>query len=132
MKKIPLTFLILLIFGFANCQNKQIIETSDIENFWKAFDNLKYASNKNDSINIIQTEYIDISTEFFKEFIKVRNFTAEEYVSLIHKYPKFWSSIRKETENVKNRKDEIEKVLDIYEKNYPISKDQMFVLLLVV
>ena len=119
MKKIPLTLLFILIFGFANSQNKQIIETSDIENFWKAFDKLKYASNKNDSINIIQTEYIDISTKFFKEFIKVRNFKAEEYVSLIHKYPKFWSSIRKETENVKNRKDDIEKILDKYEKEIP-------------
>src|SRR5690606_28715819 len=85
MRKIPIIILFVLIFGFANSQNKQIIETSDIENFWKAFDKLIDASNKNDSINIIQTEYIDISTEFFKEFIKVRNFTAEEYVSLIHK-----------------------------------------------
>jgi uncharacterized protein YjaZ len=119
MKKIPLTLFILLIFGFANSQNKQIIETSDIENFWKAFDKLKYASNKKDSINIIQTEYIDKSTEFFKEFIKVRNFKAEEYVILIYKYPKFWNSIRKETENVKNRKDDIEKILDKYEKEIP-------------
>ena len=119
MKKIPLTLLILLIFGFANSQNKQIIETSDIENFWNAFDMLKDASNKNDSINIIQTEYIDKSTEFFKEFIKVRNFKAEEYVSLIYKHPKFWTSIRKETENVRNKKDDIEKILDKYEKVIP-------------
>ncbi len=119
MKKIPLILLFILIFGIANSQNKQIIETSDIDNFWKAFDKLKYATNKNDSINIIKTEYIDISSEFFKEFIKVRNFKAEEYVSLIHKYPKFWSSIRKETENVKNRKDDIEKILDKYEKEIP-------------
>ena len=119
MKKTPIILLFILIFGIANSQNKQIIETSDIENFWKAFDKLKYASNKNDSINIIQTEYIDQSTEFFKEFIKVRNFKSEEYVSLIYKYPKFWSSIRKETENVKNRKDDIEKILDKYEKEIP-------------
>lgn len=119
MKKIPLIILFFLIFGISSSQNKQIIETIDIENFWKAFDKLKYASNKNDSVNIIQTEYIDKSTEFFKEFIKVRNFTADEYISLIYKYPKFWSSIRKETENVKNRKDEIEKILDKYEKEIP-------------
>jgi hypothetical protein len=119
MKKLPLILLLILFSGFANSQNKQIIETSDIENFWKAFDKLKYASNKNDSINIIQTEYIDISSKYFKEFIKARNFTAEEYVILIHKYPKFWSSIRKETENVKNRKDDIERILDKFEKEIP-------------
>jgi len=119
MKKIPLLILFILIFGIANSQNKQIIETSDIENFWRAYDKLKYASNKTDSINIIQTEYIDKSTEYFKEFIKIRNFKAEEYISLIEKYPRFWISIRKETENVKNRKDEIEKILDKYESEIP-------------
>jgi hypothetical protein len=118
-KKIPLIICFLLFFEIANSQNKQIIETTDIDNFWRAYDKLKLASNKSDSINIIQTEYIEKSTDFFKEFIKLRNFKAEEYFSLIKKYPKFWTSIRKETENVKNRKEEIEKILDIYETKIP-------------
>lgn len=119
MKKITLTIYFFFIFGIANSQNKQVIETSDIENFWQAYDKLKFALNKTDSISIIQIEYIDKSTEFFKEFIKLRNFKAVEYVSLIEKYPKFWISIRKETENVKNRKEEIEKIFDKYENEIP-------------
>ena len=119
MKKTLLTLLSILLFEFAFSQEKKVIETTDIDNFWIAFDNLKSASSKKDSIEILQTNYIDKSTEYFKEFIKIRNFTADEYVTLIGKYPKFWKSIRKETENVKNRKDEIEKVLDIYEKKLP-------------
>ena len=46
-------------------------------------------------------------------------FISETLVSLIQKHPKFRSSIRKETENVKNRKDDIEKISDKYEKEIP-------------
>ncbi|SIT02632.1 gliding motility protein GldB-related protein [Belliella pelovolcani] len=119
MKKLHLLILFLSISGFANSQDKQIIETIDIENFWRAFDKLSNASSKKDSISIIQTEYIDNSTEFFKEFIKVRNFNAEEYNTLIAKYPRFWNSIRPETENVQNRKYDVEQLLDKYEKEIP-------------
>lgn len=118
-KQTLLTIFSLFIFGLSFSQEKQTIETKDIDNFWIAFDKLKSATTQNDSIEIIQTNYIDQSTEYFKEFIRLRNFTAEEYVKLIGKYPKFWNSIRKETEKVKYRKAEIEKVLDIYEKTLP-------------
>lgn len=113
--------LFLLVFFSMTCfsQEKQIIETVDIDNFWKAYDKLKFATDKNDSINIIQKEYIDKASVYFKEFIRVRNFTAEEYSTLIAEYPKFWKSIRPETESIKNRKEEIEEVLDLYEKEIP-------------
>ena len=101
MKQTLLTIFSFFIFGLSFSQEKQIIETTDIDNFWIAFDKLKSATTQNDSIEIIQTNYIDQSTEYFKEFIRIRNFTAEEYVKLIGKYPKFWNSIRKETEKVK-------------------------------
>jgi len=76
----------------------------------------------------MQIYYIDQATDFFKEFIKLRNFTAEEYVVLIGKYPKFWDSVRKETEKVKYRKAEIEEDW-IFTKAYcPVLKGPMFVL----
>ncbi len=119
MKQCLLIIILISFFEFSFSQEKRIIETEDIDNFWIAFDNLKYATCKNDSVNVMQTDYIDQSTEYFKEFIKLRNFTAEEYVILIRKYPEFWNSIRKETEKVKHRKAEIENVLDIYESTLP-------------
>ncbi|NBL65857.1 hypothetical protein GV828_11655 [Flavobacterium sp. NST-5] len=116
MNKIPCLIVVLLFFNISNCQYKQVIETRDIEHFWNAFDQLQFAANKQDSITIIQTQYIEKATELFKEFIKVRNFTAEEYISLISQYPKFWHSIRKETEQIKYRKEDVEHILDQYEK----------------
>ena len=114
-----LKIFLIFVFGFAQSQNKYVIETSDIDNFWNAYDKLENALNNQDSINIMQTEYIDKSSEYFKEFIRVRNFKAEEYIKLFKKYPKFWISIRKETENVTNRKSEIIKILDKYEQEIP-------------
>ena len=118
MKRIVIAMLVLLP-TFGVCQNGYNIETTDITNFWDAFDDLKSAETKADSIKIIQEEYIDKSTAYFKEFIKARNFTAEEYVELIRRYPKFWRSVRPLTENIVNRKAEIEKVFEQYRSLLP-------------
>jgi hypothetical protein len=116
-------FILLLIPLLSVSQERFEIVTADITNFWKAYDLLKTAKTRSDSINIIQENYIDFSTEFFKEFIKARNFTAEEYVEKISKYPKFWKSIRPLTENIENRKQEIESVFEKYKKSLPGFKE---------
>ena len=100
-------------------QQKYEVTTFDIDNFWKAYDLLKKAKTKADSIKIIQEEYINQSTAYFKAFIKVRNFTAEEYVQKIGTSPKFWKSIRPLTENISNRKSELEIVFQSFEKELP-------------
>jgi hypothetical protein len=119
MKQSILTIFFITIFYSAFPQRNQIVETKDIDHFWIAFDKLESAKTKNDSIEIIKSYYIDQSTKYFKEFIKLRNFKAEEYVNLINKYPKFWKSIRKDTKNVKKKINDINKILDAYEKEFP-------------
>jgi hypothetical protein len=119
MRIFVLVVFLLFRFGVANCQNNHTIETTDIDRFWIAFDELKSATNKSDSLTIIQTNYIDKSSNFFKEFIRVRNLKADEYLSIISKYPKFWESIRIETLKIKDRKNEIVAIFDNYEKEIP-------------
>jgi len=70
-------------------------------------------------INIIQKNYIDKSTDYFKKFIEARNFTAEEYVEVIKLYPKFWKTVRPLTENIDNRKSEIEEIFKEYRNVLP-------------
>lgn len=91
-------------------QQRSVIETTDIDHFWKAFDHLAAATSTRDSINIIQQEYFNTATPYFKKFIKAREFTPEEYVLLIKSCPRFWKSIRPLTENIAHRKKEIEEV----------------------
>lgn len=106
--KIPLVSLILILIAIlANAQDAHVIETVDINNFWNAYDLLQTAESTEDSIAIIQTDYIDKASEYFKEFIKAKSFTAEEYVEKIALYPMFWNSLRPLTENIQNRKGEV-------------------------
>lgn len=80
------------------------IVTSDIENFWIAFDKL---SGSVDSVQVIQKYYLDKATPEFQEFLKLRNFTAEEYVASIKEVPSFWKSVRPLTEKIESRKSEL-------------------------
>ena len=93
-------------------QEQAKIITSDIDHFWNAYDQLANARKKSDSIDIIQKEYIDQASPQFRKFLKARKFTAPEYVAILARYPDFWLSIRPLTENIVQRKEEINRILD--------------------
>ena len=93
-------------------QENQVISTADITHFWEAYDQLAAAKSHEDSLLIMQEQYIDRATEGFKEFLRVRDFTAEEYVKKIGRYPSFWASVRASTERIATRTDEVEEVVE--------------------
>ncbi len=97
----------------------QSISTADIDHFWQAYDQLATAQSKEDSIGIIQRTYIDRATPGFKEFLRVRKFTADEYVKVIGAAPKFWQSIRPLTKQIAQRIAEIETVLAVFVERLP-------------
>lgn len=107
----PFIFII-AIFLLASCKNKGSIKkelplnivTSDIENFWVAYDKL---STSKDSVEIFQKYYLGKASPEFQEFLKLRNFTAEEYVESIKKVQSFWKSVRPLTEKIQLRKKEL-------------------------
>ena len=110
----------LCCIGFKSfSQERVIISTDDIQHFWEAFDSLSVSQ---DSIQTFQRLYIDRATRGLKEFIKVRNFEAGEYVALIKKFPKFWASIRPNTVRIAQRKKEIEEVFQKFSELYPAFK----------
>ena len=55
----------------------------------------------------------------FTEFLRVRKFTAEEYVEKISHLPNFWNSIRESSLKIRDRKDEIEQVLNELSQGLP-------------
>jgi hypothetical protein len=102
--------------GVANARQQVNLSTADIDHFWEAFDSLATAR---DSIAVFQRLYIDRATWGLKEFIKARNFEAGEYVALIRKFPKFWTSIRANTERIATRREEIESIFQKFKALYP-------------
>jgi hypothetical protein len=115
MKQILIIFFIFLPF-LSSGQSETEISTQDITHFWEAYDSL--ASSK-DSVSTFQRLYINRATPGFKEFIKARDFTAKEYVTLIKRYPKYWISIRPNTERIASRIHEIEEVFKRFKVVYP-------------
>ena len=113
-----LTVFCLKLAAYAQAKPYQII-TSDIDNFWSAYDSLAFAHSTQDSINIIQRDYIDKGSQGLAEFLKVRPNTAKSYIKAIAYIPKFWKSLRPRTEMVKTLKPEIEKIYSTYTKYLP-------------
>lgn len=106
MKKylLIITLIIGLTSGFSqnnlnpNPEDAQFI-TTDIENFWTAFDRAK-DKDRDEQIKIYQREYIDKATKGFKSWIDKREHSAESLVDGINKMIPFYESIRANTKKI--------------------------------
>lgn len=103
--------------------SNQKVFTSDIDNFWRAYDSIQTTKDSLKQRHFIQTLYIDKGTEGLKAFMEARDYTAELWVNLINKYPKFWNSIRPNTLTVKSKAKEIESSIQKLRKLYPDLKE---------
>jgi hypothetical protein len=100
-------------------ENKKTVQTLDIDHFWEAFDNLKNCKTHIDSINAIQTLYLDRGTDGLLNFIEARNFTAEKFVNEINSLPKFYNSVRKNTYEVKSAAPLLDELVSKFQNIYP-------------
>lgn len=126
MKRIVVTaftFLTLFIAAAGQDTKNQQVFTSDIDNFWRAYDSCRTTTDSLKQLHYIQTLYIAKGTEGLKAFMEVRDYTADLWVSLIRQYPKFWPSIRPNTLAVKSKAKEIEHSLQKLKKLYPKLKE---------
>ncbi|HEX2533949.1 MAG TPA: hypothetical protein VHK69_09455, partial [Chitinophagaceae bacterium] len=121
MKRTALVAFVFLTFSAMTAGQKtgQKVFTSDIDHFWTAYDRCQTTTDSLQQLHYIQSLYIDKGTEGLKAFMKARDYTAERYVSLIRKYPKFWNSIRANTLSVKSRSGEIEQSIRKLKVLYP-------------
>ncbi|WP_194976885.1 gliding motility protein GldB-related protein [Aquiflexum lacus] len=114
MKSLLLAYILLLLsWSFSKGQTPTII-TSDIDNFWDAFDRLHNAKTKKDSVQIIEVLYLGKASQGFKKLIKVRDLTAEKYIYQIGRYPEYWKSVRNNTLSVAGYRSEIINQMDLY------------------
>jgi hypothetical protein len=113
-------FLCLFLFSaLAARPQEQKVFTSDIDNFWIAYDSMQKTSDSLQQIKYIQTLYIDKGTDGLKAFMKARNYTAELWVQLVNSYPKFWNSVRPNTFAIKSKAKEIEASITKLKALYP-------------
>lgn len=100
-------------------QKKQVFITSDVTNFWIAFDKIQATSDSNLQYTYLQDLYINKASPGLLSLMEVRRYTNKEFIDAIHNYPEFWKSIRKNTSDCNKLIPSIETDLNKLKKLYP-------------
>ena len=95
-------FLICASIIFAQTENRHLnsdpekagFVTSDIDNFWRAFDLANKETERKRKIAVYQREYLDKGSAGLKDFVRMRIKTAENLYDTIEKLPRFYASVR--------------------------------------
>lgn len=117
--KRSLTIILSLVFAGISAQNSKTIFTSDIDNFWNAYDQIKKTDDFSKKVNLINELYISKGTKGLKAFMKARDYNDTAYVKLIDEYPKFWNSVRPNTLTVQQKNKELNDAVDHLKQIYP-------------
>jgi hypothetical protein len=108
--------LVFLLVGLAGAALAQTLVTSDIENFWKAYD----ASQPGQREEAFDKLYLGVGSPGLQDFVKLRISSAKALAAAVdQKYPKFYASVRPYTLEVGKQAPTILKYLDRYKELYP-------------
>lgn len=124
MKKLVTLWLvsILILSCKEEKRTNQNVITSDIDLFWKTFDKVTQEKDSIKQVEILQKEYIDKGSVGLEKIVENRNYSAEQYVQLINKYPKYWKSIKPNTLKAHNLADELNEGIAKFKNIYPNMK----------
>ncbi len=93
--------------------------TSDIDNFWRAYDLAVKETDQAKRIAIYQTEYLDKGSAGLKDFVRLRIKSAKSLVETIDKLPRFYASVRPSTLRVVEMENEMRRSFRNFKKLYP-------------
>ncbi|WP_314241868.1 Ig-like domain-containing protein [Empedobacter tilapiae] len=108
---------LILLIVLSTKMNAQQIITTDIDNFWIAYDSVNKV--KENKTSVFKQLYLDKGTIGLKDFVKYKDFNEKNYVTAFAKYPEFWKSIRKNTLVSSKQIQKTEKALKEFKKLYP-------------
>ena len=118
MKQLKFLFLLFFFSSKLFGQTETKIFTSDIDNFWIAYDSVKTTTDTVKQINFIQKLYLDKATSGLKDFMVARQHSARRHLTNILKNPKFWVSLRPHTLQIKSYTTDIENLMLKFKKRY--------------
>ncbi|PQB06059.1 hypothetical protein BST85_11205 [Aureitalea marina] len=101
----------------------QSVFTSDIDNFWQAYDSIQTTDNFSRKLELINQHYLDKASPGLQSFAESRNYTDTVYVRLLEKFPKFWASIRGNTLRSKEKAKDIDLAIARLKVLYPELKE---------
>jgi len=93
--------------------------TSDIDNFWRAFDLAGKETDEARKIAVYQSEYLDKGSVGLQDFVKLRLFSAKNVVATVEKLRGFYASVRQSTLRVKDLEKKMRGSFRKFKKIYP-------------
>ena len=115
--------LVTAILILASCQTEkkhfENIVTTDITNFWEAYDKITSTQDSILQYKYLDSLYLKRGTEGLNAIRQVRNYTPEDYIRVINEYPKFWTSIRDNTLKVEQFNAELQDGIEKFREIYP-------------
>lgn len=94
--------LLMLVMMMLGCKGEQKpfaknIITSDISNFWEAYDQITATQDSVLQYKYLDSIYFKKGTAGLEGIRQARNYSAKDYIDVINSYPKFWNSVRANT-----------------------------------
>lgn len=93
--------------------------TSDIGNFWQAYDLAAKETDKAKRVAIFQTGYLDKGSPGLKDFLRLRIKSAENLVNTIDRMPKYYASIRPQSLQVQRMEKRMREAFRKFKSIYP-------------
>lgn len=99
MKNIITTLILCLLITITASAQQSTTNfiTTDIDNFWTAYDKITSTKDSATQYNYINQLFIDQGTPGLKAMMQARRYTAKSYIDAIIQYPLFWNSLRPNT-----------------------------------
>jgi hypothetical protein len=98
------------------------IITTDINNFWRAFDLLQKQKTTADSLQIVKTIFVDKASAGLKQYMKAANCDEKQYLETIRKRKADYMAVRENTEAIAGKKQLIIQYLHKFKRLYPALK----------
>ncbi|MEY4905778.1 MAG: hypothetical protein RLZZ292_3593 [Bacteroidota bacterium] len=121
-KNVIFIFFFLFVFAltslFGQDRNANVI-TSDIDNFWLAYDKITTTKDSTTQYNYLNTLFLEKGTPGLKAIMQVRRYTPKSYLDAINTHPLFWTSIRANTNKAKTIGKEIARGVQQLKTLYP-------------
>ncbi len=112
-------FIGLSLFACSNNQQEEMLVSSDIDNFWNAYEQIQAASDSATQMQILSEEFISKASTGQQRLFELRNYQPEEYLQNINSYPQFYADLRQNLESRETITAQIKKSLNNFRKLYP-------------
>lgn len=100
-------------------QNAPNIITTDIDNFWAAYDKIVTTKDNAEQLEYLNKLFIEKASPGQQSMFKARSYKPQEYIDAINKRPEYWARIRPNTLKAKDFAPQFEPGIEKLRKIYP-------------